>query len=134
MDGVETQARDGRWCEAFFEELAFRMTEIEGRNLQQVSGPWIWVVDPTWTVGAMGAGKSGILEPAGSMAVVVRPYQVAVWYNGWLWGMFDPHGGACLEHPDPGGATFANLLLAMAEANGRETLAAPREATEAAAA
>lgn len=72
---------------------------------------WEYDVDDNWKV-AINATEQGVtVEPKGGMNVGVRPYECAVWWNGWLAGTVTPFDGVLVAHPE--GANEAALLAAM---------------------
>ena len=50
-------------------------------------------IDDHWYIAANGHKEGITVVPGGMMEVELTPYNFAVWYNGWLAGLFDPFEG-----------------------------------------
>lgn len=62
-------------------------------NIKDLPGAWEIAVDEKWYVACNGQDEQISVEPAGTMGAKIPPYHFAVWYNGWLAGLFHPYGG-----------------------------------------
>lgn len=51
------------------------------------------------------------VQPPEAMVTILPPYHFAVWYNGWVAGIFDPFGGSFAA----GGAANEELFCAAIE-------------------
>jgi len=62
-----------------------------------ISGVWECRIDDAWYVAARGAACGEVaevsVEPAGCMKVELQPFEMGVWFNGWLAGLLGPWGG-----------------------------------------
>lgn len=62
-------------------------------NIKSLPGAWECKIDDTWYVACNGHNESLPVDPPGMMGAVIPPYHLAVWYEGWLVGLFHPYGG-----------------------------------------
>jgi len=60
------------------------------KNLCGLPGCWVERVDEHWTIAANGHQTATEAKPDGCMAVMVPQFTFAVWFNGWLAGLFGP--------------------------------------------
>lgn len=63
-----------------------------------IKGVWGCRIDDSWYVAARGVlqdGESAVIaiEPPHCMKVELRPFEMAVWFNGWLAGLVNPDNG-----------------------------------------
>lgn len=65
----------------------------EVTNIKDLPGAWECKVDDTWYVACNGHDELLSVEPPGTMGADIPPYYFAIWYNGWLAGVFHPYGG-----------------------------------------
>ena len=78
-------------------EAILAFAEARGaKNLRSLPGCWVERVDEHWTIAANGHKEGRACSPADCMGgVVIPPFHFAVWFHGWLAGLFDPaRGGA----------------------------------------
>lgn len=61
--------------------------------LNQFDGAWIHRIDERWTIAVNAHERTVHVAPAGMMAIDVPPFDIAVWFDGWLAGQFSPAGG-----------------------------------------
>ena len=61
--------------------------------LNQHDGCWVRRLDTEWVIAVNGHSTSLSCEPPDCMAAMIAPYEAAVWFNGWLAGMFGVYGG-----------------------------------------
>lgn len=57
-------------------------------------------VNEHWKVAINGSKTNKRVGPEGCMATSLAPYQMAVWWHGWLAGLLSPAGGEIAAHPD----------------------------------
>ena len=63
-------------------------------GMQPVKGQvWIHKLNKNWTIAINGKSHAVEIEPEKCMKAELRPIDFAVWWNGWLAGLFNPHGG-----------------------------------------
>ena len=61
-----------------------------------IKGVWECQIDDAWYVAARGAPLEPpeiAIEPEHCMKVDLQPFEMAVWFNGWLVGLLGPWGG-----------------------------------------
>lgn len=54
---------------------------------------WTHRLDKNWTIAANGKDHEVEVEPEKCMKAKLQPIDFAVWWNGWLAGLFNPYGG-----------------------------------------
>ena len=64
------------------------------RNIKALPGAWVGKVDENWMIAVNGHAEEVKCEPEGTMGADIPPYSMAVWWNGWLAGIFNAAGGA----------------------------------------
>ena len=75
---------------------------------------WQHKIDDKWYVAVNAKSVEVEIEPKDAMKITLKPYYVAVWYNGWLAGLFHPAaGGVIAAHPSKQGANEDTLIAAM---------------------
>jgi len=67
--------------------------QLKVSKINQLPGAWVCQVDRLWVVAANGHREPVRAEPDGCMAADLRPFEMAVWFNGWLAGLFTPSDG-----------------------------------------
>lgn len=101
-------------------EGIIELTNADG--LKTIKGMiWERKVDDKWYVAVNGKGEVGKVTPEGSMEIDLQPYYVAVWYNGWLAGLFHPAAGGMIA---AGEGANEDTLIAALNAATKKTLAA----------
>lgn len=94
-------------------EGIIELSKLEGLSTIKDS-VWQKQIDDTWYVAVNAKSVDVEVEPKDAMKVTLKPYYVAVWYNGWLAGYFHPAaGGVIAAHPSPKGANEETLIAAM---------------------
>jgi len=102
--------------------VPFPIPEVYGRlvdlaaalgvsEINQLPGCWIHRIDDDWTVAANGHREPMRAAPGGAMDVEILPFEMAIWWHGWLAGIIGPSGGAIADHPE--GANEKHLLVAI---------------------
>ena len=77
-------------------------------------GCWIRKVDRNWTIAVNGHNVTQVAHPEGCMDIELKPFNAAVWWNGWLAGLLTPFDGCVAAHPS--GANEDALLAALRKA------------------
>lgn len=72
---------------------------------------WVYDIDDNWKMALNGGETPVTSKPEGCMDISIEPYEMAVWWNGWLAGTIGPYDGVLVAHPD--GANEGNLITAM---------------------
>lgn len=85
-----------------------------------ISGVWECRIDDSWYVAARGAPRDGdppeiAIEPEHCMKVELRPFEMAVWLNGWLAGLIDPAGGQFAAGESANAETFCAAVKARSQ-------------------
>jgi len=62
-------------------------------NIKDLPGAWECKIDDIWYVACNGHQEQLSVNPPNTMGADIPPYYFAVWYNGWLAGLFHPYGG-----------------------------------------
>lgn len=62
------------------------------RNLYN-RDPWIHKLDENWTIAVNGHPTKEIVKPEGCMLCDLPGYHAAVWWNGWIAGIFNAYYG-----------------------------------------
>lgn len=62
-------------------------------NIKTLPGAWEIAINDAWYLAANGQDEEIDVSAPNGMAVTLPPYHFAVWYNGWLAGLFSPYGG-----------------------------------------
>lgn len=68
--------------------------KLGANNLISHPGAWVHTVDEHWIVALNPHAEPVRVTPDGSMGCDVPFGHVAVWFNGWLAGLFAPDGGS----------------------------------------
>lgn len=63
------------------------------RDLYKLPGAWIHKLDENWILAVNGKDRKVIAKPEGCMMCDIPPYHVAVWWNGWIAGIFNAYQG-----------------------------------------
>ena len=83
------------------------LTQAHGAtNIRELPGAWECRVDERWYVACNGHDERVTVEPPSAMSIEIPPYHFAVWYNGWLAGLFRPYGGAFATGTEANEETF----------------------------
>ena len=56
------------------------------RDIGAMTEAWTHKVDGEWTIAVNGHPEPVSVRPDGCMAIDLRPFEFAVWFNGWLAG------------------------------------------------
>jgi hypothetical protein len=86
-------------------------TALGVRAISEMSRGWIHRIDSNWTVVLNGTPLTIEAEPEGGMKARLEPFDLGVWWNGWLAGIVTPNGGVLAAHPD--GANEETLIVAL---------------------
>ena len=81
-------------------------------NIKDLPGAWECRIDDTWYVACNGHDEEITVEPEGTMGADIPPYHFAVWYNGWLAGLFHPYGGVFAAGSGANEETFTEAVRA----------------------
>ncbi len=97
-------------CIAFMKIIA--LTQYLGvMNIKSLGKPWVHAVDERWTIAINGQPVAMAVEIDQTMGVAaLEPYHAAVWYNGWLAGIFSPAGGVFAAGSGANEETFAAAI------------------------
>lgn len=93
-------------------ESILKLTEhLSVENISARPDAWQQRIDDRWYVAINGTGSDAEVTPdGGGMASTIPPYHFAVWYNGWLAGLFSANGGAFAAGIAANEATFAEAV------------------------
>lgn len=71
-----------------------RVAKAQGvRNIKRLPHGWYYRLDDTWEWIVNGTLEPITVTPSGTMGATVPPFTAAVWYHGWLAGLFSPFEG-----------------------------------------
>ena len=84
----------------------------EVRNIKDLPGAWECKIDNVWYMACNGHDETLTVIPEGMMAANVPPYHFAVWYNGWIAGIFHPYGGVFADGTGANEETFTEAVRA----------------------
>ena len=62
------------------------------RDIGAMTEAWTHEIDGEWTIAVNGHPEPVSVQPDGCMAIDLRPFEFAVWFNGWLAGKLTGHG------------------------------------------
>jgi len=79
-------------CEPF-EAVADMAFALGVKDVGKRETPWVYCVDEHWTIAINGTKQKHKVEPADHMPVTIKPFEMAVWWCGWLAGILSPDGG-----------------------------------------
>jgi hypothetical protein len=83
------------------------------RDISQRGGAWEYQIDENWRVALNAQAPPVSIAPAGCMAVDLPGYHVAVWYQGWVWGLFHiTHGGQINQGDGANEGAFIRAVVA----------------------
>lgn len=65
------------------------------KDVKDLPGPWILIIDPHWTIAMNGKDEPVDVDLGeASMGMTnLKPYEMAIWFNGWLAGILTPVDG-----------------------------------------
>ena len=87
--------------------------------LTKYAGPFVDAIDDVWTFAANGHRRSFVVpDTKERMGCELKPFEFAIWFNGWLAGIFDAYGGAIVAGE---GANEATLIEALDRAIEKES-------------
>ena len=86
-------------------------------NIYELPGAWQYRIDSQWQIAINGHEYPVTVEPEKGMAIELSPFEIGVWYNGWLAGLLPPVG-------------LAGVIAAGAGANQDTLIAAIDKALE----
>ena len=84
-------------------------------NIKGLPGCWEYNVDEAWTIALNGHGEPMMAEPVGSMGAEVSPFELAIWFNGWLAGVVGTSGGTLVAGVGANEDTFIAAVEAVIE-------------------
>jgi hypothetical protein len=107
---------DIRICEVFscVAELALARGH---KNIRALGTPLVMDVGEHWKIAVNGTADSHDIMPDGTMGAKLEPIECAVWWNGWLAGLFNPKGGSMAHGSE---ANEDTLIAALKEATDAE--------------
>jgi len=80
-------------CE-MFAKVCDLATALGVSQINKLPGAWVQTIDEHWIVALNGHNEDLEVTPAGTMGVSELPFgHMAVWFNGWLAGLFTINGG-----------------------------------------
>lgn len=68
-------------------------TALGVKSIKDFPGAWIQKVDDHWIFAINGKDETLEVRPDGTMSAKLEFGHAAVWFNGWLAGIFTPYGG-----------------------------------------
>ena len=81
------------------------------KDIQSLRKPWVHIIDEHWTVAVNGQNVLQRVDPMHHMSIDdLLPYHAAVWFNGWLAGIFSPAGGTFAAGTAANEETFAAAI------------------------
>ena len=85
--------------------------------LNTMGKPWMLDVDSAWTFAVNGTKQDHDLQPHNreSMHCTIKPYHMAVWYNGWLAALMTPFDGTFIAGEAGNEDAFIAALVARLE-------------------
>jgi len=81
-------------------------------NIKDLPGAWECKIDARWYLACNGHNEELSVNPDGTMGADIPPYHFAVWYNGWLAGLFNSYGGWFVGNDAANEETFAEAIRA----------------------
>lgn len=93
------------------------------KKINELGGAWVCKIDPHWTIALNGTKQKTEVTIEGAMGATLEPYQMAVFFNGWLAGLMYPNGGVICAGE---AGNEDNLIAALRARIEQETGARPR--------
>jgi len=97
---------------AVFAAIADLAMAMDVQAINSLPGPWEVRIDDHWTVVVNGQSEPREVKPEESMGATIRPFEAAVFFNGWLAGIMSPFDGAIAD----GEAANEDTLIKAIEA------------------
>ncbi len=92
-------------------ELIAKLADRDGAApLNRYDNCWVRRLDGHWVIAVNAHKEMQSCEPPECMRADVGPWECAVWFNGWLAGLFDPDGGLIAGGKLANEASFAAVL------------------------
>jgi hypothetical protein len=85
--------------------------------LNKYEGAWTHQVDDRWFIAANGHRKAvRVPDTSDRMGIDLRPFDFAIWYNGWLAGTFNAYGEGVIVDVLVKGKTEDELIKVLVAA------------------
>ena len=93
-----------------FNKMVELALALDVRNIKDYPSAWVQKVDDEWTIAINGKDNPVIVMPEGCMTATVKPFEAAVFYNGWLAASLSPVDGVFIAG---GGANEDSFIAAV---------------------
>ncbi len=102
-------------------KIAELAAALNVHDIDQLEGCWIHQINPRWTIAVNGHSQNTDAKPKGMPTMHVKPFEAAIWYNGWPAGEVWANGGIIAYGAYANEeALLATLEQAIYEANHNE--------------